>query len=142
MYSKTSFKYIVLIGFGIFIFQACATVGGVSGDTRTYSESYEAVKEMVNQAINETKLTIDDMAESKDKPVTVYKISVNKAVGKTHMTQEGGKVIVRKMSNGIVEVEVVNPEYHYTVPDYQKEDYQRILMPVLDKRMEPREASK
>ena len=133
-------KAAVLIGLGVFLLQACATVGGLSGDTRTYSESYEAVKEMVNKAINETKLSIDDVAESSDKPVTVYGISTNKRVGNSHVAKEKGQVFVEKMPNGIIKVEVENPEYHYTVPDYEKEDYSRILMPVFDKMMKSREA--
>jgi len=136
----TAFKCLLLIGISIVLIQSCATVGSASGDTRTYSKSYEAVKKMVNDAINETKLNIDDVGEASDDPLTIYKVSVNQAVAKTHSTQEQGKVVVQKMANGIIKVEVVNPEYHYTVPDYQKEDYQRILMPVFDKMMEPREA--
>lgn len=142
MYLKTTIKSLAFISLSVLIFQACATVNGAAGSTRTYSESYEAVKKMVNKAINQTKLTIEDMAEQPEKQLAVFKVSVNQAVGKTHMTQEEGEVRVQKLPNGIVKVEVVNPEYHFTVPNHQKENYQRILMPVFDEMMEPRGTSK
>ncbi|MDZ7681422.1 MAG: hypothetical protein U5J63_06810 [Fodinibius sp.] len=104
-------------------------------------ESYcEDVKEMVNKAINETKLSIDDVAESSYKTVTVYSVSTNQRVGNQHVAQER-QGVCGKIAHGVIKVEVENPEYHYTGPDYQKEDDTRLLMPVFDKNAKSRETS-
>lgn len=135
---RKSLHNILVVAVSLLLFHACATINGASGNMRTYSNSFESVNDMVNKAIGQTKLNIDDVAKAKGKKQVTYTVSTVRGVGKTQITQENGKVIVRKMTNGVIEVEVVNPEYHYTVPEYQREDYKRILMPVFDKLMEPR----
>jgi len=129
----------LFLSVNLFLLQSCATVGGASGDTRTYSESYKSVKQMVQDAIQETNLVVRDVSESENGLVTVYYIASDKWETNQHISEEAGKVRVQKNTDGIIKVEVEDPEYHYTVPDYEKEHYKRVLIPIFDRKMTPRE---
>lgn len=116
---------VVVIGF---VFQSCASSGNAVADkgVKVYSKSFNEMKGVVRDAIKGSNLNIEFVNDNKQDKLILL---INKLMsGKGSETRrERGTVEVIKLSENKTRVRIENPEYEYSVPNYQKTDYQRII---------------
>lgn len=118
-----------------FIVQGCAPSGntaGNSGNVQTYAKDYEMMKGIIQRVIKGSNLNIDNVSESKERDRIDIIISQNTYVANESVRQNQGRVIIRALDEQKSSVEVENPEYHFSVPSHQREDYQRIIFSRLE----------
>lgn len=118
-----------------FIVQGCAPSGnaiGSSGNAQTYAKDYETMKGIIQRVIKGSNLNIDAVTESKEEDRINIMISKNTYVANESVRQDQGRVIVQAMGEQESSVEVENPEYHFSVPRHQREDYRRIIFSRLE----------
>lgn len=127
---------------GIFLIacslQGCAGSSGLagnSGNERTYQKDYQSMKEVVKQAIRESSLVVVELSEPKGEPRMTVAIAKKGLLDRQSVRQHQGRVIVLGKKKGQTTVEVENPEYHYTVPSYKREDYQRLLFSAIEDKL-------
>lgn len=111
-------------------------MGGESANVKTYDTDYETVRNKVQEAIRNSNIIIREVSESEDQKRTNFLINTSGRVGNNQMQQHAGRVIVEEIAEGKTRVEVENPEYHFTVPSHEKEDYRRILFQQLEELIE------
>lgn len=114
---------------------ACAGTGGLggAGTVRTYSQDYAFMAEAVERVIKGNGLNIDQVSEAKNPKQMTLVISRSKYVNNQSVRQNQGEVIVQAVNENETTVRVENPEYHFSVPDRKKENYQRMIFPRLEK---------
>ena len=111
-------------------------MGGSSANIRTYEADYETMRSKVQEAIRNSNIIIREISESEDQKRTSFLINKSGRVGNEQMQQHAGRVIVEEIAEGQARVEVENPEYHFTVPSHEKEDYSRIIFRQLEELVE------
>lgn len=114
---------------------SCAGTGGLgsgSANVRTYDVDFETVRSKVQEAIRGSNIIIREVSDSEDQKRTNFLINKSGRVGNEQMQQHAGRVIVEEIADGQTSVEVENPEYHFTVPSHEKEDYTRIIFRQLE----------
>lgn len=121
----------LLIGIAFFIglaMNACTGMETTSGNngSQVYSEDYEKMKEVVKQAIRDGNMIITYVDDSKDDSITLL-IGRERFVNNEEIQVEKGEVRVINLDDEKTQVEVDNPDYHFSVPNHQKEDYQRLI---------------
>lgn len=117
----------LLLLFGLI--QGCASTGQMSGTSgwKEYSQDYEKMKSIVQKAIREGNLSINFVSESDEKDKITIVFSNKKYLNNESVQQDEGKLFLKKTSKGNSAVKIENPEYAYSVPEYDKKDYQRII---------------
>lgn len=143
MSAKTPY-YLCLIFCGVVLLQACATVQLTSGKVRTYSMDFDTVVAKVDSCFNRTGLVALKTWQSNNPSRKTYLIAKgaspssvgNSVVGSEHVEHKKGKVEVKQLPDARVQVQVENPDYHFTVPEYKRQDYRRSFFQVLDRMME------
>jgi hypothetical protein len=123
------------------IFMSCASMGaggGYNPGLRTYDHSYKVMKGYVEQAINESRLLARSRNESKDgkelQIILLKEDMLKKSGASTY--NESGSVVITDLGDGRTEVRIENPEYHYTIPQHEREDYQDLLFNRIEKILE------
>ena len=126
-------------GFGILLIivmlSACAGTGGVAGNAgseRTYNQDYESMKSIVEKVIRGNSLNIDRVSEDEDARQLTLVISTSKYANNQSVRQNQGTVTVKFVNEQESAVQVENPEYHFSVPDHQRENYQRMIFSRLE----------
>lgn len=135
---KQAATYTVFCCMIIFGLQNCAGTGGLgesSGNERTYDTDYSTIKNLVREVVRNSTLAVISEDESPEKEETIFRISKSRYVGEQQVNQHEGAVIVRRLDGRKTSVEVENPEYHFTVPDYKKENYRRQIFAQLEKKL-------
>lgn len=102
-------------------------MGAGSANIRTYDTSYETMRSKVQEAIRNSNIVIREVSDSEDQKRTNFLINKSGRVGNEQMQQHAGRIIIEEIADGQTRVEVENPEYHFTVPSHEKEDYTRII---------------
>lgn len=128
MESKQIIKLIWLILlFGMF--QGCAGPGQMnrSDSWKSYNQDYEKMKSVVEQAIKSFSLGINFVDENSSKNRTTIIFSRLRSLGNQQVQKNQGTVIIRKVAEGKSKIKIDNPEYHYSVPRHNREDYRRQL---------------
>ncbi len=118
---------------------SCAGTGeleGGSANIRTYDADFETVRSKVQEAIRGSNIVIREVSDSEDQKRTNFLINKSGRVGNEQMQQHAGRIIVEELADGQTSVEVENPEYHFTVPSHEKEDYTRIIFRHLEELIE------
>ncbi len=111
-------------------------LGGGSANIRTYDTDYETMRSKVQEAIRNSNIIIREVSDSEDKKRTNFLINKSGRVGNEQMQQHAGRIIVEEIADGQTRVEVENPEYHFTVPSHEKENYTRIIFRKLEELVE------
>jgi hypothetical protein len=133
-----NYKNTVIVTLFIFIgllIQSCATSGETSknsGDSRVYNSSYNQMVTIVEKAIRGSNMNIDLVNKSENENKMRLVVSRDRYVGNEEVQQEQGEVRIIGEADNKTRVEIDNPEYHFSVPEYQREDYQRILFLRID----------
>jgi hypothetical protein len=50
--------------------------------------------------------------------------------------QESGEIRIIKLSKSKTKIEIINPDYEFSVPQRQRQDYQKVLFPRIEKLVE------
>ena len=121
----------------ITIMQGCAGSESLAGNqsSREYSEDYEKMKDVVQQALRASNLNINYVDESEDGNTMMLSVGRNLYTGSDTQQEKGAVRIIKKDSETTI-VEVENPDYHFSVPTHQKENYQRIVFGQIDNILE------
>lgn len=106
----------------------CAGSGSTTGanGSQEYSQDYEKMKEVAKQAIRDGNMIITNVDESDDESISLL-IGRERFVNNEEVQVEKGEVRVINLDDEKTRVEVDNPDYHFSVPNHQKEDYQRLI---------------
>ncbi|MCW9706929.1 hypothetical protein [Fodinibius salsisoli] len=125
----------ILIFAVVLLAQGCASSGGLgsSANKRIYGKDYESMKGIVRDVIQGRQLNIDSVTEAKDKQEISLIISRTKYVNDSTTSQNQGKVIIEAINDQESSVQIENPDYHFSVPEHQREAYQRLLFSQLEK---------
>ena len=118
------------------ILSSCAGTGGLAGNAgneRTYSQDYQSMKSIVEKVIRGNSLNIDRVSEDKNAKEMTLIISTSKYTNNQSVRQNQGIVTVKFVDEQETAVQVENPEYHFSVPDHQRENYQRMIFSRLEK---------
>ncbi|SMO58871.1 hypothetical protein [Gracilimonas mengyeensis] len=108
-----------------FLLASCAATGSIN--TTTYSHNYLTMIETAEEAIRSSRLNIEQVTENDEE--TEYEIIFSERVKFGGETVQGnlGRVIIRKINEDEASVQIINPEYHFTVPADQRRDYEDML---------------
>lgn len=118
-----------------FLIQACASLAntGNSGSTKEYAKDYNTMKDAVQKAIIGLNINISRISE--DDGTTILTVSRDAYMNNQSVQQGQGKVRITRLDSNKTRIEIENPEYHYSVPEHQKEDYQKLIFARLDERV-------
>lgn len=118
--------------------QGCTGSGGLagSGNSKEYNQNLERMKEVVEQAVRAGNMNVKFVSESDDGSQMTLFVGRDKYMGNDEVQQEQGEVRIIKKDAETTIVEVENPEYHFSVPSHQREDYQRIIFARIDNILE------
>jgi hypothetical protein len=109
-------------------------LGGYDPGVRVYDHEYSLIKGYVEQAINDSNLWARSRDENKagtELNIILLKEDMLKKTGDATYS-ESGTVTVTDLGDGKTRVRVENPEYHYTIPQYDRVDYQEKLFKKVD----------
>lgn len=133
---KSFYKHLGILFASLLILQSCAGSGSFSKNStagsKEYSISYGKMQEIVEQVAIMRNMNINYVNESDDKKVVTLIVSRDRYLGNRKVQQEQGEIRIIKISDNTTRVEVDNPEYHFTVPRHQKEDYQQLIFTGID----------
>lgn len=118
---------ICFVGFVLVSFYSCASVGGLQDSGNIYTEDYNRMVEVVEQAIKSTGLSIEYAEESGGGEKFTIIFADRVTVGNQSVQQQQGEAIIEKVNDNETRVRINNPDYHFSVPDHQKKEYDRIL---------------
>ena len=123
---KSLLPFLLFVGL---LFQGCASSGGASGSSgnaKVYHQDYNEMIEVVERAIKGSNINIAHFDDSKE---GVLRMIINREVyiNNESTQSEQGRVVITQLDGRKTQVEVENPEYHFSVPDHQKINYQRII---------------
>lgn len=127
-------RVLVLFAFAVTIsLQGCGPLESVSGDrSMTYEEDFNTMVETAEQAIRGSALNIS-FAQKSDKG-NKYTIIFNSqaTVNNESVQEDQGEVVIERLGKNQTKVIITNPEYHYSVPSYQRKEYDRRLKNRID----------
>lgn len=88
--------------------------------------------DIVEQAVKGSSLGIVRTRSSTDP--NVYEVTFNQEtyVGTERVQKHEGTAIITELEDGDVQVQIINPRYHFSVPDENRENYRRRLFDRID----------
>lgn len=132
MKSSKAFLKTTFFTLTVLIVASCASMGQLSGDWQTYDKNYDEMKNVLQKAIYGGGLQIISEDESDDGTLLTLKIEDKNRYGaQGGETVEEGYVYLRK-EEGESAVKVENPDYHYTVPNFERKDFKRRVFNRID----------
>lgn len=118
---------IVIVGYG------CGPLETVSGDRSiTYEEDFNTMIETAEQAIRGSMLDIHFAQESDDGERYIIRFNAKVNIDSESIQKDQGELIIQRMSEKQTKVVINNPEYHFSVPDHQRKEYDRTLKNRID----------
>ncbi|HEX6981594.1 MAG TPA: hypothetical protein VF181_02430 [Balneolaceae bacterium] len=128
---KSIYKGCLLAIIAAMIFQACSGTKVTSNDEERhiYAQPFIKMTEVVEEAVEGGGLHIERVFRSEDETEITLIVNTNAYLRGSNQTvqKDQGTVIITELANGKVQVEVKNPDYHYTVPRYMQKEYNRII---------------
>lgn len=118
---------------------ACATFGSLSENsrrTREYPVDFNRMKTVVERAVKGSNFNIDHVSGADSNNRMVLTVNRERYVGNESVQQEQGEVRIIKVDEKNTRVEIDNPEYHFSVPEHQRKDYQRLIFGRIDELLE------
>lgn len=94
------------------------------------------MKEVVKQAVRAGNMNISFVDESDNGDQLTLVVGRERYMNNEEVQQERGEIRIIKLDDNKTRVEVDNPEYHFSVPTHQQEDYQRIILARIDNILE------
>lgn len=134
--NKTFWIFGITLVVGLFL-QACAGSGMLeNSESKEYPQEFNRMKEVVKQAVRAGNMNINYVNESDDGNQLTLVIGRERFMNNEQVQQERGEIRIIKLGDNKTGIEVDNPEYHFSVPSHQKEDYQRIIFARIDNILE------
>lgn len=128
--------FTIILTFGIVV-ASCGTLQSTSADQSiTYDYDYNTMVETVEQAIKSSSLNISYAEESENPQKYTIIFNAEASIGDESVQQDQGKATVEKLGEEQTKVLINNPEYHFSVPEHQREKYDRILSNRIDNLLE------
>lgn len=121
------------------ILSACSGSGTLSSNLsgeRDYSQSFGFMEKAVKGAIKGSGLEVRNISETKNPTKQIITIVRSGYASSRGLAQESGEIHIVKLSKSKTKIEIVNPDYEYTVPQRQRQDYQKVLFPRIEKLVE------
>ena len=107
-------------------FHGCASLGSMNSQgSKEYNRDFDSMAKIVEKALRGSNININDISEHEGEMVLT--VSRGQYVNNKEIQQDKGEVRIIRVSEKKTRVEVDNPDYHFSVPDHQREDYQRII---------------
>jgi hypothetical protein len=91
------------------------------------------MEKAVKGAINGSGLEVRNVSETKNPTKKIITVVRSGYASSRGISQESGEVHIVKLSESKTKIEIVNPEYEYSVPQRQRQDYQKVLFPRIEK---------
>ena len=135
---KNQLNWLLGAVFAGLLVQGCAASESATesyGGKQMYDESYSTMRELVKRAVRGAGLTVIEISEPPGKSRMRILISKSGQLGTQAVRQHRGAVTVEGINGKKTRVTVENPDYHYTVPSYKKENYQRIIFSQIESRL-------
>ncbi len=126
-----SFFFLVIL-----FLSACSGSGTLSSGSngeRDYAQSYGFMEKAVKGAINGSGLKVGNTSETENPKQMIITLVRSGYASSRGIPQESGEVRIIKLSESKTKIEIVNPDYEYTVPQRQRQDYQKVLFPRIEK---------
>lgn len=115
------------------ILQGCGSLETASGDRSiTYKHDFNTMVETVEQAIRGSSLDISYAEKSADGEKYTIIFNSNVTVDNESVQEDQGEVVVERVGDKQTKVIITNPEYHFSVPSYQRKEYDRRLKNRID----------
>lgn len=122
-----------------FVIAGCSSMGTLQGDaSKVYNEEYPKMGDVVEQAINNRSLSIQSVNEPSSGDKVVIKFSNPMKTSNHNYSSENvisgdiAEVIIEKVNTKKTRVTIFNPDYHYSVSDSEKKEYDKQLMNDID----------
>lgn len=128
-----AFSFLLLL---TLILNACSGSGSLSSNSnseRNYSHSFGFMEKAVKGAINGSGLEVRNVSETKNPTKKIITLVRSGYASSRGISQESGEVHIVKLSESKTRIEIVNPDYEYSVPQRQRQDYQKVLFPRIEK---------
>lgn len=110
-----------------FIFVSCAGTGSLQDNREIYNEDFNTMVEVVEQALRSSSMNINYAEKSGDGEKFTIVFSENVSINNQSVQQQEGQVIVERIDDNKTGVRIENPDYHFSVPDHQRKEYDRII---------------
>ncbi len=113
--------------------QGCGSLETTSGDRSiTYDHDFNMMVETVEQAIRGSSLNISFAQKSDDGNKYTIVFNSQATVNNESVQKDQGEVIVERIDESQTKVIIINPDYHFSVPSHQREEYDRRLKNRID----------
>lgn len=117
----------------VLIFQGCGSLENTAGDRSvTYDQDFDTMVKTVEQAIRSSSLNISFAQKSDDGNRYTIVFNSQVAINNESVQQDQGEVVVERFGEKQAKVIITNPEYHFSVPSHQREEYDRRLKNRID----------
>lgn len=123
----------------LIVVQACSGSGNLSSNsdsTREYSQQFGFMTKVVKGAIKGSGLKVRDVSQSQNPSQMTIRVIRSGYASSRDIPQESGQIFIVKKGESKTEVKIENPEYSYSVPQRQRQDYQKVLFPRIEKLIE------
>ncbi|GEM_PF-2212214 len=133
---KRAFSFFLLLPL---ILSACSGSESLSSNSngeRNYSHPFRFMEKAVKGAIDGSGLKVGNVSETKNPTKIIITVVRSGYASSRGLTQESGEVHIVKLSKSKTKIEIFNPDYEYTVPQRQRQDYQKVLFPRIEKLVE------
>lgn len=124
--------WMVVLMAGLLV-QGCGSLETTSGDRSiTYDHDFNSMVETVEQAIRGSSLNISFAQKSDDGNKYTIVFNSQATVNNESVQKDQGEVIVERIDESQTKVIIINPDYHFSVPSHQREEYDRRLKNRID----------
>lgn len=118
----------------LFVLQSCASSGNSvsnKGD-KVYNKDFNLMVKTVEGAIRSSKMSIETSQQSQNPQTVTIIVSERAQIRGQSVQRRQGEVRVIKLGKNKTRVRVTNPDYHYSIPEDSRTDYQRIIINRID----------
>lgn len=118
----------------LLILQSCASTGNSMNDegTKVYNKNFNSMVETVEAAIRSSRLSIETSRRSQDPDILTIIVSERAQIQGQSVQRRQGEVRISKLGENKTKVDVTNPDYHYSVPEDSRTDYERMILNRID----------
>lgn len=124
--------------FMLLVLQSCASSGSsVSNNgVKVYNKDFNSMVATVESAVRSSKMSIETSQQSQNPETVIIVVSERAQIRGQAVQRRQGEVRIIKLGKNRTKVKVTNPDYHYSIPEYSRTDYQRIIINRIDSMLE------
>ncbi len=124
----------------LFVLQSCASSGNSVSNKgeKIYNKDFNSMVETVESAIRNSKMSIETSQQSQNPQTLTIIVSERAQMRGKSVQRRQGEVRVIKVGENKTKVRITNPDYHYSVPEDSRTDYQRVILNRIDSMLKKR----